>query len=146
METRTAIGKSAMNWVTASRKARCCGGVSRSQPRQNDARTSHVGIEWLRALVQRREELLAAPSTARSTSRWRSVSVTGFDLQEISAWPDKHSSPSMCTDKRRYAAFGYFRPEVPEIARTGSNTAIRRVWRMCPRRRTRLGICRQQLE
>lgn len=48
------LPRSVMNCATASRNARCCCGVSLSQSRQNDARTSRVGIERLRALVQLR--------------------------------------------------------------------------------------------
>jgi hypothetical protein len=38
MEPRSPLTRSAMNCATASRKARCCRGVSLSQSRQNDAR------------------------------------------------------------------------------------------------------------
>lgn len=48
---------SAMNCTSAFRNACCCCVVSRSQSRQNDARTSPVGIERLRPLVEGRQEL-----------------------------------------------------------------------------------------
>jgi hypothetical protein len=55
------------NCARALRKA-CCG-VGRCQSRQEDARTSRVGIERLHALVQRRQELLVALVAHKPASR-----------------------------------------------------------------------------
>src|SRR5437763_10801352 len=60
--------KSAMNSPTAARNLRCCWGVSRSQSRQNDARTSRVGIHRLDALVESSEEVVVAVVAGRPAS------------------------------------------------------------------------------
>lgn len=54
MEALAATGEVGDELRDSFAEARCCRGVSRSQSRQNDARTSRVGIERLRALVQGR--------------------------------------------------------------------------------------------
>src|SRR4051794_29616949 len=56
-----------MNCATAARNSRCCLGLSRSQSRQNEASTSRVGIERLRALVQRGQEILVVLEPRHST-------------------------------------------------------------------------------
>jgi hypothetical protein len=54
METLIATGEVGNELRHCLPDARCCSGISLSQSRQNDARTSRVGIERLRALVQLR--------------------------------------------------------------------------------------------
>ncbi len=76
-----------MNCATAARNSRCCLGLNRSQSRQNEASTSRVGIERLRALVQRGQEIVVVLEPSHSTGNKILVSLALTLLPFLSPEP-----------------------------------------------------------